>query len=72
MIYGSVELIYTQFCSDGNLTCSVNVTNNGVSRILTDAYTYSPALTANVTMVTPARGGTAGGTTLTIQGTGFG
>ncbi|XP_061168814.1 fibrocystin-L-like [Saccostrea echinata] len=58
--------------ADGNLTCTVNVTNNGVTRTLRDAYTYDAALTANVTMVTPARGGTAGGTTLTIEGTGFG
>ncbi|XP_062574409.1 fibrocystin-L-like [Saccostrea cucullata] len=58
--------------ADGNYTCTVKVTNNGVTRMLSDAYTYDAALTANVTMVTPARGGTAGGTTLTIQGTGFG
>ena len=60
------------FSSEGNLTCSVKLTSNNVTRTLTDAYTYNPALTANVTMVTPARGGTAGGTRLTIEGTGFG
>ena len=60
------------FSSEGNLTCSVKLTSNNVTRTLTDAYTYNPALTANVTMVTPARGGTAGGTRLSIEGTGFG
>ena len=38
---------------------------------LTDAFTYKPEMTSQITSVTPSRGGTGGGTTLTIHGSGF-
>ena len=38
----------------------------------TDAYTYDTSLTPTVTSVDPIRGGTGGGTSVTISGTGFG
>ena len=34
-------------------------------------FTFNPALTATVTSISPARGGTAGGTNVTVTGTGF-
>lgn len=35
-------------------------------------FTYSPSLTPNVTNLTPSMGTTAGGTTISIEGSGFG
>ncbi|WAR05573.1 PKHL1-like protein, partial [Mya arenaria] len=37
-----------------------------------DAYTYNAALTPTISDVTPTKGGTGGGTTITISGSGFG
>ena len=52
--------------------CNVDVTVNSVTKTAGSQYTYDPAITPEVTGVTPARGGTAGGTLLTITGSGFG
>ncbi|XP_041373046.1 fibrocystin-L-like isoform X2 [Gigantopelta aegis] len=52
--------------------CDVIVTVNGLSRTLTPQYTYDSSLTPEITLVDPRRGGTGGGTTVTITGTGFG
>ena len=38
----------------------------------TVVYTYNTSITSNVTEVYPTRGGTGGGTILTINGTNFG
>ena len=48
------------------------VTVDGITKILTDGYTYDASLTPEVTSVSPARGGTGGGVLLTITGSGFG
>jgi len=53
-------------------TCDVTVTVNSVSKIAGSQYTYDPAITPEISNVTPQRGGTAGGTLLTITGSGFG
>ena len=48
-------------------------TNNPgmINQTLPSAYTYKNALTSTITAATPARGGTGGGMTVTITGTGF-
>ena len=48
------------------------VTVNGLSKTLSDSYTYDAGLTPSVSGVTPSRGGTGGGTTITVTGSGFG
>ena len=50
-----------------------NPTNNPgmIKQTLPSAYTYKDDLTSTITAVTPARGGTGGGVTVTITGTGF-
>ncbi|XP_069115782.1 fibrocystin-L-like [Argopecten irradians] len=50
----------------------VTLSLNSVVKNITNAYTYRPNLTPTITGVTPNRGGTAGGTTVTINGTNFG
>ncbi|KAG2464816.1 PKHL1 protein, partial [Polypterus senegalus] len=49
---------------------TVSIGNNLVT--LSNAFTYESLLTPVVTAVTPRRGGTGGGTSLTISGSGFG
>ncbi|XP_069478237.1 fibrocystin-L-like [Ambystoma mexicanum] len=51
--------------------CDVRVDNPQFSVQLADAFNYSSALTPLVTSIYPKRGGTAGGTRLTITGSGF-
>ncbi|KAK7468036.1 hypothetical protein BaRGS_00036740, partial [Batillaria attramentaria] len=52
--------------------CNVEVSVNSVTQVATPQYTYDPSITPEITGVNPRRGGTAGGTLLTITGTGFG
>ncbi len=49
--------------------CNVTVGVDGISK--NTAFTYKTNLTATVTSVSPSRGGTGGGTTITINGTDF-
>lgn len=53
-------------------TCDVAITVNGLVKTLSSAYTYNAGLTPTISGVTPTRGGTGGGTSLTVTGTGFG
>ncbi|KAA0710209.1 Fibrocystin-L Polycystic kidney and hepatic disease 1-like protein 1 [Triplophysa tibetana] len=60
--------------NNGNETeqvCMVSVTNGNDTVSITTGYTYRSSLTPVITDVTPRRGGTAGGTRLTITGSGF-
>ncbi|XP_050685917.1 fibrocystin-L-like isoform X2 [Eriocheir sinensis] len=52
-------------------SCELLVIQPGGDVAATLTYQYLASLTASVTSVSPKRGGTAGGTTLTIDGTGF-
>ncbi|XP_069118773.1 fibrocystin-L-like [Argopecten irradians] len=52
--------------------CDVSITVNNVTKLLMNSYTYDPALTPVIDDVTPTRGGTQGGTRLTISGSNFG
>ncbi|XP_048254094.1 fibrocystin-L-like [Haliotis rufescens] len=56
----------------GTESCDVVVTVNGIIDTLSSVYTYDASLTSDVTGVSPTRGGTGGGTNITITGTGFG
>ncbi|KAK3716577.1 hypothetical protein RRG08_039372 [Elysia crispata] len=52
--------------------CDVVATVRGVSKTQAGAYTYDASLVSTVTGVNPTRGGTGGGTLITISGTNFG
>ena len=54
---------------DADSTCAVSVTENGMSA--SGSFTYRLSLTPTLTSVSPLRGGTGGGTLLTITGSGF-
>ena len=47
------------------------VSVNSINKTLSSSFAYKAALTPTVSSVSPQRGGTGGGTTLTITGTGF-
>ncbi|XP_033119895.1 fibrocystin-L-like [Anneissia japonica] len=52
--------------------CDIEVSvDSGLSAILNDSFTYKSSLTAIISSVNPTRGGTGGGTDITITGTGF-
>ena len=53
-------------------TCNVAVSVNGLTKTLSSSYTYDAGLTPTISGVSPSRGGTGGGTTLTVSGSGFG
>ncbi|CAL1525942.1 unnamed protein product [Lymnaea stagnalis] len=53
-------------------TCEVIATVENVTQTLASAYTYDATLESTVSSVSPSRGGTGGGTVLTITGTNFG
>ncbi|XP_053388767.1 fibrocystin-L-like isoform X2 [Mercenaria mercenaria] len=53
-------------------TCDVGFSLNGLNRILPTAYSYISSLTPTISNVSPRRGGTGGGSRLTITGAGFG
>ena len=55
--------------SSSDTPCTLVVTVGSVSQNV--PYTYAANLTATVTAISPARGGTGGGTLLTITGTNF-
>lgn len=54
-----------------NLVCDVVVSLSTEEVTLADAYTYDIAINSGVTGISPSRGGTGGGTDLTITGTGL-
>jgi hypothetical protein len=55
--------------STSDTTCSLTVTVGELSQ--SQSFVYRTSLTAVVTSISPTRGGTGGGTTLTITGTNF-
>ncbi|XP_062385127.1 fibrocystin-L-like [Sardina pilchardus] len=57
--------------SDAEQSCPVTVVNGKDSVNISDGYSYKSSLTPAITDVSPRRGGTAGGTRLTITGSGF-
>lgn len=65
---GSLSLILG---SQDTLSCTVVVNNKLKSVNISNGFTYKSQLTPVITEVSPRRGGTAGGTNLTITGSGF-
>ncbi|XP_054620387.1 fibrocystin-L-like isoform X2 [Dunckerocampus dactyliophorus] len=57
--------------SDSEVSCTVAVINQLDAVNVSDGFTYKSQLTPAITEVLPRRGGTAGGTRLTISGSGF-
>lgn len=57
--------------SQSEVSCTVLVRNQLDTVNISSGFTYKTELTPVITDVSPRRGGTAGGTTLTIQGSGF-
>ena len=51
-----------------DVTCDITVSSVNSVVVLSDAYTYMVSLTSLVTNLYPTMGGTAGGTTITIEG----
>lgn len=66
----SSQVVCTTPASDGAKQCPV-VLFTGTNQ-LQSTYDYSAAKTPTITSIQPRRGGTAGGTPVTITGTGFG
>ncbi|KPP78019.1 fibrocystin-L-like, partial [Scleropages formosus] len=58
-------------CSMAQQPCTVEVLNRNAQVNVSNGFTYMASLTPVITGVTPRRGGTAGGTKLTITGSGF-
>ncbi|KAJ8273405.1 hypothetical protein GJAV_G00101260 [Gymnothorax javanicus] len=58
--------------TEETLACTVEVLQANDSMSLPSAFTYRSVLTPAITEVSPRRGGTAGGTRLTITGSNFG
>ncbi|XP_064635071.1 fibrocystin-L-like [Lineus longissimus] len=56
----------------GTKLCDLIVSSGESTLTHGTQYTYQAALTPSISSVSPARGGTGGGTTLTITGSGFG
>jgi len=48
------------------------MTSGTVTKTLVNGFAYDPDLTPEITCVNPKRGGTGGGTTVTITGNKFG
>ncbi|XP_013405337.2 fibrocystin-L [Lingula anatina] len=55
----------------GTVDCDVKVAVNNAEKIMAAAFRYDGSLTPTVDSVEPLRGGTGGGTRITIRGTGF-
>ena len=55
----------------GTESCDVTVTNPSGAFVMAGSFTYDDALTPQVISLSPQRGGTGGGTEITVTGTGF-
>ncbi|KAK7010427.1 fibrocystin-L, partial [Biomphalaria glabrata] len=62
----------TAAVNDTPSSCDVVAAVDKVSQTLASVYAYDSSLASSVTLVSPSRGGTAGGTLVTITGSGFG
>ena len=63
--------MHPNYATGVNQPCDVVITLNGVTSTLSGGFTYRTDMTSEITSVTPSRGGTGGGTILTIKGNGF-
>lgn len=60
-----------QHSSNSTLLCNLTLQHNDVTAIGSDAFEFDDVLTPGLTSIAPAIGGTAGGTLVTLVGTGF-
>ena len=67
----SLTCITPSNSGSGTETCDVTLTQGAGSVTVSGGFTYDDSLTPHVTDVSPKRGGTGGGTPMTITGTGF-
>ena len=67
----SVVIPATAKGADATIDCDVTVTQDTATSTISSAYQYTDQKTATVSDVTPLRGSTGGGTSITITGTGF-
>ena len=73
LLLQSLVLLLLYVCiSISAQTCNVVVSVNGLTKTASNSYTYDGGLTPTISGVSPSRGGTGGGTTVTISGSGFG
>lgn len=57
--------------TQSQVSCTVEISNQLDAVNISNGFTYKSQLTPEISEVSPRRGGTAGGTTLTIHGSGF-
>lgn len=72
-MFTNPQHIHDDYPSDAadTLNCSIVITVGEDQDTATDAWQYDRTKTPMITSVSPERGGTGGGTNLTIVGTGF-
>ena len=70
----SIAEIAVHYFSSGTdpIACDVVVAYGTETVTASTQFTYRGSLTPEITSVSPAKGGTAGGTRITISGSGFG
>ena len=66
------NVVTSPIVGGSTLSCDVAIFSGDSHTTLAGGYLYSALVTPEVTQVHPARGGTAGGTRVTIDGVGFG
>ena len=66
-----INCIVAEITTDALLSCNITISSDSIVSQLNSALDYDPSLTPVINTFTPATGGTAGGTILTIDGTGF-
>ena len=70
--FASITCLTPEMELDINLECVITVSDNNLNQIeLADPFQYLDTSTPQISHFTPNRGGTAGGTTLTIYGSRF-
>ena len=57
---------------DDDVSCAVKITIDGETKESTTPFVYERSTTPVITGVSPKRGGTQGGTSITIEGSNFG
>ncbi len=67
--YYKFRCVTDTIAGSGSVECTLAVQLRESESLV---YTYSSALTPIISSVSPTRGGSAGGTTITIDGNGFG
>ena len=73
---GQQDLIFhsSSLCAEGadEVGCDVVVSYGSKMAVLSSAYSYVSTLTPQIHSITPRRGGTGGGTRITIHASGLG